>query len=144
MGDLLAARYRSGEFIPFTGRGKPAEIEKAAAVQGGVGNPHDSSQAEQRLLIDFISAHQIGVIAEIPQEPAEFPKRFGSAVETTGQRTALTLSWFENSEPQNIERSLRMPAVEGPIDADQENSLQNVLSGAGFAMQTLDMALRYL
>src|ERR1700730_15404244 len=144
MADLLAVRHRNGEFVPFTGRGKPAEIEKAAAVQGRVGDPYDTSQAEQSFLIDFVSAHQIGVVAEIPQEPTEFPKRFGSAVETTGERTALTLSWFENSEPQNIERSLRMPAVEGPIDADQENSLQNVLSGAGFAMQTLDMALRYL
>jgi hypothetical protein len=36
---------------------------------------------------------------------------------------ALMFSWFENSEPQNVERSLRMPAVEGPIDANQENAL---------------------
>jgi hypothetical protein len=32
--------------------------------------------------------------------------------------------WFENDEPQNVERSLGMPAEEDPINADQENALQ--------------------
>ena len=52
-------------------------------VIDSVGNPHNSSQADQRLFIDFVSAHQIGVVAEITKEPAEFPKCFGRAVETT-------------------------------------------------------------
>src|ERR1700676_2928229 len=133
MGRLLAARHMNGELFPFTGRGKPAEIEKAAAVQGGVGDPHDTAQAEQRLFIDFISAHQIGVVAEIPQEPAELPKCFGGAVETTSERTALMLSWFKDSESQNVERPLRMPAVEGPIETDQENALQDVFRVVAFA-----------
>src|SRR3984893_8640146 len=144
MADLLAVRHRNGEFVPFTGRGKPAEIEKAAAVQGRVGDPYDTSQAEQRLFIDFVSAHQIGVIAEIPQEPAEFPKRFGGAVETTVEWTALMFSWFKNGEPQNVERALRMPAVEGPIDTDQEDALQNGLGVETFTMQTWDMGFHEL
>ena len=53
-------------------------------------------------------------------------------------------SWFEDSESQNVERSLRMPAVEGPIDADQENALQDVLGIVAFAMQTWDMAFHEL
>ena len=98
-----------------------------------MGNPHDSSQAEECLFIDFVSAHQIGVIAKVPQEPAEFPERFGSAVETTVEGTALMFSRFEDGEPQNVERPLRMPAVEDPIDADQENALQDVFGAVGLS-----------
>ena len=97
-----------------------------------MGDPHDSPQAQQGFLIDFVSAHQVGVVAEIPQEPAEFPKSLRSAVEPTGEGTTLMFFWFENSEPQDEERPLRMPAVEGPIDADQENAFQDVFTRCGF------------
>jgi hypothetical protein len=140
MGHLQAASSWLGEFVPFTGWSEPAEIEEAAAVQGRVGNPHDSSQAEQSLFIDFVSAYQIGVVTEIPQEPAEFPKRFGGAVETSSERTILMFTWFKDYEPQNVKRSLRMPAVEGPIDTNQENALQGVISCVMFAVQTGEMA----
>jgi hypothetical protein len=43
-------------------------------------------------------------------------------------------SRFEDSKPENIERSLRMPAIESSIDPDQENALQDVFRGATFAM----------
>src|ERR1019366_3816631 len=128
MDTLLAARHRHGEFVPFTGWGKPAEIEKAAAIQGRVGNPHDSSQAEQRLFIDFVSVHQIGVVAEISKKPPKFPKCFGGAVKTTVESPALMFSWFENGEARNIERSLRMPSIEGTIDPDQEDAFQSVIA----------------
>src|SRR6267154_665905 len=75
MCDLLAARSWYGEFVPFTGWSEPAEIEEAAAVQGRVGNPHDTSQAHQRLFIDFVPAHQVGVVTEIPHEPGKRPPR---------------------------------------------------------------------
>src|SRR5882762_4887428 len=140
MGHLLTVRHRNREFFPFTGWSEPAEIDEAAAVQGRVGNPHDTSQAEQNLFIDFVSAHQIGVVTEISQEPPEFPKRFGGAVETAGERTALMFWRSNNSESQNVKRTLRMPAVKCPIDTDQENPLQNVLRVLAFAMQTRDMA----
>src|SRR5512135_3534026 len=136
MGHLLAAH---GEFFPFTRRSKPAEIEKRAAVQGGAGNPHDSAKTDERLFVHFISAHQIGVVAKVPQEPAEFPERFGSAVEATVEGAALVLSWFENDEPQNVERSFGMPAVEDPIDADQENTLQDALGVETITTQTWDV-----
>src|SRR6267154_2116496 len=124
MGHLLGAGSWYGEFFPFSGWGKPPKIEKAAAVQGGVGNPHDSSQAEQSLFIDFVPAHQVGVVAEIAEEPAEFPKCFGGAVETSSERTILMFTWFKDYEPQNVKRPLRMPAVEGPLDTNQENALE--------------------
>src|SRR6266404_9947305 len=105
-----------------------------------MGNPHNSSQTHQRLFIDFVSAYQVRVVTEIPQEPAEFPKRFGGAVETSSERTILMFTWFKDYEPQNVKRTLRMPAVEGAIDTNEENALQDVISCALFAMQTRDMA----
>src|SRR6267143_320151 len=105
-----------------------------------MGNPHDTSQAHQRLFIDFVPAHQVGVVTEITKEPPEFPKRFGGAVETSSERTILMFTWFKDYEPQNVKRPLRMPAVKCPIDTDQENPLQNVLRVVAFAMQTRDMA----
>jgi hypothetical protein len=49
-------------------------------------------------------------------------------------------SRFEDDEPQNVERSLGMPAVEDPIDTDQENAFQDARSAETVAMQTWDMA----
>src|SRR6266404_5697829 len=140
MDRLLAAGNWCGDFFPFIGWSEPTEIEKAAAVQGRVGNPYDTSQTHQRLFIDFVSAYQVGVVTEIPQEPAEFPKRFGGAVEPSSERTMLMFTWFKDYEPQNVKRPLRMPAVEGPIDTNEENTLQGVISCVMFAMQTGEMA----
>ena len=112
MGHLPVACLGHGELFPLTGWRKPAKIEERAAVQGGAGNPHDSSKADERLFVNFISAHQIGVVAKVPKEPAEFPQCFGSAIESTVEGAALMFSWFENDEPQNVERPLGVPAVE--------------------------------
>src|ERR1700680_4617079 len=106
MGHFLAACRGWRAFVPFTGWSKPAEIEERAAVQGGTGNPDDSSKAHQCLFINFVSAHEIGVIAKIPQEPPEFPKCLGSAIEAPVEGMALMFSWFEDGEPQNVERPL--------------------------------------
>src|SRR6266403_3720816 len=140
MGHLQAAGNWHGEFVPFAGWSEPAEIEEAAAVQGGVGNPHDTSQAEQNLFIDFVSAHQIGVVTKIPQEPPEFPKCLRCAIESPCEGTSLMLSWFNNSESQNVKRTLRMPTVECPIDANQKYAFQGAITCALFFMQTRDMA----
>src|SRR6202140_262013 len=140
MTHLLVARRRHGEFFPFSGWSKATEIEERASVQGGAGNPHDSSKAHQRLFVNFVSAQEIGVVAKVPQEPAEFPECFGSAVEATVEGTALMFSWFEDGEPQYIDRSLGMPAVEHPVDADQENALQDAWGVGTVAVQTWNVA----
>src|SRR5882762_7569566 len=140
MDRLLAAGNWCGEFFPFIGWSEPTEIEKAAAVQSGVGNPHNTSQAEQSLFIDFVPVHHVGVVTEIPQEPAEFPKRFGGAIESSCEWAALMFSRFNDSEPQNVKRPLRMPTIVGPIDANQEYPFQGAITCALFFMQTRDMA----
>src|ERR1700730_17575499 len=105
-----------------------------------MGSPHDSSQAEQRLFVDFVSAHQIAVVAEIAKEAPEFPKCLRCAIESSREWTILMFSWLDDDKPQNVERPLRMPAVEGPIDADQEDAFQCVITCALFTMQTRDMS----
>jgi hypothetical protein len=52
----------------------------------------------------------------------------------------MVFSRFENREPQNVERPLRMPAVEDSIDADQENALQHVAGPLTFTTQTWNVA----
>ena len=105
-----------------------------------MGNPDDTLQAEQSFFIDFVFAHQLRVITKVPQEPAELPKRFGCAIEATGEGTPLMFSRFEDRKIQSIERPLRMPAIIGAIDADQEDPFQGFITFALFTMQTRDMA----
>jgi hypothetical protein len=95
-------------------------------------------KTKKSLFIDFISAHEIRVVAKVPQEPTKFPQRFGSAVETPVEGTVLMFSWFENGEPQNIEGTFGMPAIEDAIDTDEENTFQDALGVVSF-MQPWDV-----
>src|ERR1700680_859588 len=132
---LLAARLAHGRCLPVGGRSKPIEIWKRMAVQYRVGDPHDSPETQQSFLIDFISAHQIGVIAEIPQKPVKFPESPWGAIKPTGERMTLVLFWFENNEPDDKKWPLRMPAVKCPVDADQENAFQHAFTASVFMMK---------
>ena len=105
MGRLLAACRQSRESSSQSLAGANPPRLRKAAVQGGVGDPHDSAQAAQGLLINFVPAEQVGVIAKIPEEPAELPQGFGCAVEPTGEGTALMFAWFEDSKRKSEERS---------------------------------------
>ena len=48
----------------------------------------DTLQADQRAIIDFIVSQQFGVVAEVAQEPAQFPHRSGGAVEAAGDQAS--------------------------------------------------------
>src|ERR1700688_4079179 len=112
------------------------------AVQYRAGDADDSPQSQQSFLIDFVSAHQIRVIAEIPQKPVKFPQSPRGAIKPTGE--ILMLFRFENSEPDDEEWSLGMPAVKGSVDSDQENALQHVVTAAVFTMKTRDVTLHFV
>ena len=51
-----------------------SRLRKRATVEGRCGRFGRFRVAQQGLLIDFVPAEQIGVVAEIAQEPAEFPQ----------------------------------------------------------------------
>ena len=87
-----------------------------------MGNSHDAAEPEKSLLVYFVAAHQVLVIAKVAQEPAEFPQSFGSAIEAAGEGTALLFAWFKDDELQDVEGPLRMPTVEDAVDADQERA----------------------
>jgi len=77
MGGLLLGTHADqscGEFLPVGSGSEPFEVEKAATAEHGVGDADNSAQPPQGLLIDLVPAEQVGVVAEVSEEPAEFPQ----------------------------------------------------------------------
>ena len=96
------------------------------AVEDCVRDPYDSLEAQQSFIIDFVAAHQIRVVAKIPQEPVEFPQSSRSTIKPARNGVSLMLLWFEDSEPDDEKWPLGMPAVKRPVDADQEDAFQRI------------------
>ena len=88
------------------------------AVQDGVRDPHDALQPSQSLLIDFVSAHQIRVIAKIAQEPIEFPQSPRRAIKLARKRMRPMFFGLEDRKSDGEEWPLGMPVVKGSIDAN--------------------------
>jgi hypothetical protein len=132
MGDLWITR--NTQLFPLPCGSEPFEIEKGPSIQGGTGSSQDAGESNQGLFVDLISSHQILVIAEIPQEPGQFPEGLGGAIESSSKGMALQVFGFQDGEAKDEEGSLGMPAVEGSLDADQEDAFQDVVSVVIFAM----------
>ena len=77
-------------------------------------------EADQRLVIDFIFSQQLGVVAEISQEPGQFPHRFRCAVKPAGNQAADQMLGFENCEADLVIRFLHVPAILRAINPDEE------------------------
>jgi hypothetical protein len=56
---------------------------------------------------------------------------------------SLVLFGLKNSEPDNEEWSLGMPAVKGSVDTDQENAFQHAFAAAVFMMKTWNMTFHF-
>src|ERR1700722_10197588 len=93
---------------PISGRSEPIQVQERAAVQDRSRGAHDSAESQKGLVVHLVPAQQIRVVAEIPQEPAEFPQGFGGAVEPTGEGMTLVFPRLKNREAHDVERSLRM------------------------------------
>jgi hypothetical protein len=132
MGGLWITRHT--QLFPLSCGSKPFEIEKGAAIQGGTGSPQDSAEPYQGLFLNLISSHQVPVVPEISQEPSQFPEGFGRAIESASNGMAQQVFGFQDGETEDEEGSLRMPAVEGVLDADQEDPFQDILAVVIFAM----------
>ena len=81
---------------------------------------HYTLQADQRLVIDFILSQQLGVIAEVAQEPGQFPHCSGCTVEAAGNQAAGQMLGFENREADLVIRFLQVPAILHSINLDEE------------------------
>src|SRR5580692_2516177 len=101
MTSLLAPCYRQG--FPILGRCEAAQIEIGAAIQDRSRDADYSVKPHELLFVNFIPTQQIGVIAEIPQEPAELPEGSRGAIESAGQGMALLFLGFENAKPKDVE-----------------------------------------
>jgi hypothetical protein len=68
---------------------------------------------------------QFRVIEKIPQEPAQLPHCFLSAVETTHNRLSGQRTGFKDGESKDVERFVGMPAELGTIDANEKDTVGN-------------------
>ena len=82
----------------FGGGCEPVRLRNGATVQLVWEIRSDSAKPEQRLLVDFVPSHQIGVVAEVRQEPVELPKCLWGAVEPTSEGMLLPLFRFADVE----------------------------------------------
>ena len=105
---------------------------------------NNALQTEQSFLVEFISAQQIGVVAEVAQEPTEPLQCFGRAVDPARQGMATVLFRFENREAQQVKRSGWMPTVESPINTDEKYTLKLIGAISPFAMQAGNVACHEL
>ena len=60
-------------FFPLCGWREAVEVEQGSAIYD-MAEPDHTSEADQLPVIDLISAQQFGVVAEVAQEPVEFPQ----------------------------------------------------------------------
>jgi len=74
--------------IPIAGGGESVEIQVGAAIHGGVGELDYAGEPNHAFLIELIADEQLGVVAEIAQEPGELPERSFRAPEAPGKGSA--------------------------------------------------------
>src|ERR1700692_2240947 len=127
MGGLLPVRcadQRGRKFLPVGRRSESFEVEEAATAEHGVGDSDNSPQPPQSPFVNLVPAEQIGVTSEVSEEPTELPQGSGIGVEPTGDRPADILLGLEDDQAQGEEGLLRMAAVEGTLDPNQEEAFE--------------------
>src|ERR1039457_958571 len=83
-----ARRGIDREFFPLAGRSEAIEVEQGSAVHDGATDLDYAAEANQVLVVDLIPVQQLGVIAEITQEPVKLPQCFWGAVEASHEGVA--------------------------------------------------------
>jgi hypothetical protein len=139
MANFLARCW--SKLFPISRGSESIEIQKGMTVQDGMRDTNNTLQPNERFLIEFISTQQISVIAEIAEEPAEPPERFGCAIDPSSECMVLVFFGFENRQSHEIERSGRMPTIERTFHTDEEDTLKLIGSVFAFAMKAWNMPL---
>src|SRR6266852_2969350 len=137
---FAASKSCHRELFPLSRWGEPFKVQERTAVECGAGGSDNPAQAQQGFFIDLVPAEQIGVVAEVAQEPGELPQGLGRAIESSGDRLSGVLFGLEDGQAQGEARLLRVPPIEGSLDSDQEKPFQDVIPVLGFTMQTWDVA----
>ena len=110
----------------MSGWGEAVKIEQGGAVQNGVADLDHPAESDEILVVDFVVAKQVSVVAEVAQEPSELPKRFGRAIDAAGKGFAFELLRLKDSETEEVKGLLRVPAILGSLHADEEQSIGDV------------------
>ena len=71
----------AGKCLPFRCRGKRIEVLVRMSVEAGKAGADDTPKIQECLFIDLVPGKQFGVVAKVPKEPTELPKRAFGAVE---------------------------------------------------------------
>ncbi len=81
----------------------------------------DSLKIDEFSRIDFILADEFRVIAEVTEEPVEFPEGLGGAVEPPGERLARELLRLDDGEAERELGLLAVVAIESADHAKQKD-----------------------
>src|SRR6266852_1699775 len=138
---FAASKSCHPELFPLSHWGEPLKVQERTAVECGARGSDNPAQVQQSFFIDLVPAEQISVVAEVAQEPVELPQGLGRAIESSGDRLSGVLFGLEGGQAQGEEWLLRVPAIEGSLDSDQEKALQDVIPVLGFTMKTWDVTL---
>jgi hypothetical protein len=80
----------------------------------------DAALTELASLIDFIAPEEFGVVAEIAEEPVQFPQCSLRAVQTSGNRVSAEFFRFKHGKAQQVKRLPRIPLMLGSFNPDQK------------------------
>ena len=83
-----------------------------------------ATESDETLLLNLISPEQFGVIAEVAQEPGQFPEGFLGAVDATRNRASGQWLGLEDGEAEEVVRFVPVPAILSAVDPDQEQPIR--------------------
>src|SRR5579864_1707348 len=93
------------------------------------------------MCVELVASEELGVIAEVAQEPAQLPQRFFGAIDPAGKQAADEMLGFEDGKLDGVEGLLGMPAVLRPLDADQIDTIGH-LGGLSGLVQAREAVLQ--
>src|SRR6185437_3445041 len=106
-----------------------------------MGDSNDAAKVLQCLFIDFIPAEQVHVVTEVAQKPLQFPKGSSAGVQAAAEDLSCVLVGLKNGKSQYEEGLVRMPAIEGLLDSNEEDTLKLVIARLRDLMKPWDVAL---
>jgi len=98
------------------------------AIQGDVRGPNDSPKVQERLIIYFIAAEEVGVVAKISEEPVELPEGSFGAVQPSREGSCCKLFRLENDKANGQKWFLGVPAIRSGIDSNEEQAFEKIFA----------------
>jgi hypothetical protein len=135
---------RWSKLFPISRRSESVKIQEGMTIQHCMGDANNALQTEQSFFVEFVSTQQIGVIAEIAQEPAQPPKGFGCAVDPPSQEMAAVFFGLKYGESHEVERPGGMPTMVSSIYTDEKGTFKLIGAISAFAMQPRNVAIHEL